>query len=551
MATLNQLVLEHRETIEEYARRVKGVLENVVRARASSIPVYAIKTRVKTWPSLERNWRKESRSFDGLSGIAEVFKVVRDLVGARIVFQFRSEVEDAAKYMSQAARHHGVKLLGKDWDRIEWGPWWNDDEERAVVDRKASVRASGYTSFHRDVELIDPIGGFDGFRFELQMRTLMEEAWAEPNHTLVYKKYKSPETGRLFVLMKQQLKAADDLLQHVADKSMKERQARESVHNIQVSKTYTYDGSGLSEAQRSMLQKAHEFRRAEQHDDAISQFEAILKTLNPSTDAFAAVQLELALDVLLKGGEDYLQKAERIYQPCLGMSRPIDFWASFRMSLIRHEQGISTEAIRRCTHALNILVSEEYDGEIPHYSCNGLEADVRTWLGVLYFRLAKSDTAYFKRCKESAIEQTEQALRLLKKDKTTAVAGIRDRALNNLAYYHLTRKERAGIEKARSYLYRIPFLKVKTPLKRVPVSISNAYILTTLAELNCYEAEIERSPSRRREKLAAAEKAINVTQDMVSSIKRHRNVPLSLERAAMENVQDLIHEVSRTKAAKR
>ncbi len=153
--TMNEALLRQFETFRAALERLGGQIQRQLEAllRAEGIPVQFVTLRVKTAESLAQKLARPDRSYQGLWDVT-------DLLGLRAVTYFDDHVARAARLI----------------------------EEHFTVDLEHSVdhaRPAGYRSVH--YVCAHPEGPAPAFRFELQLRTALQHAWAEVEHDLGYK----------------------------------------------------------------------------------------------------------------------------------------------------------------------------------------------------------------------------------------------------------------------------------------------------------------------------------------------------------------------------
>ena len=111
---------------------------------------------------------------------------VEDLLGVRIICLRLSDVEKVEKYIKLLSEENILSFVtGPDQKRsfilpVNPGGSISDDID---------LRYSGYSSIHYQIELgenSDAPPGLKGLLFELQLRTILEEAWSEIDHKYRY-----------------------------------------------------------------------------------------------------------------------------------------------------------------------------------------------------------------------------------------------------------------------------------------------------------------------------------------------------------------------------
>lgn len=152
-----QMILEEFREAQPMLEKLK---EEVVRTLRKTLDrngllVTAIEARVKTEESLTGKLALKGAKYASLSDIT-------DLVGARIITFYTDDVDRIASMAEQ--------LFEIDWE--------NSVDKR----RLHQLDSFGYNSLHYVCRIL----GYD-LRFELQLRTTLQHAWAAINHDIGYK----------------------------------------------------------------------------------------------------------------------------------------------------------------------------------------------------------------------------------------------------------------------------------------------------------------------------------------------------------------------------
>ena len=152
-----QMILEeYRDALPDLERMRLQVLDTLREAlERNGLVVTAIETRIKTEESLAGKLALKGGKYATLSDIT-------DILGARIVTFYTDDVDRIASIDEQ--------LFEIDWN--------NSVDKR----RLHQLDSFGYNSLH----YICRLPGFD-LRFELQLRTTLQHAWAAINHDTGYK----------------------------------------------------------------------------------------------------------------------------------------------------------------------------------------------------------------------------------------------------------------------------------------------------------------------------------------------------------------------------
>ena len=196
---MNTLDLHNQHILDEYTaclpvlQRLDCALQHVLQdiLDKNNLTVTAITTRVKTKESLAGKLARKGDKYNSLSDIT-------DIVGARIVTFYTDDVDRIAAMVEQ--------LFEIDWD--------NSIDKRRLHD----LDSFGYNSLHyicrmpRKI-LYDPDRPqLNEIRFEVQLRTNLQHAWASINHDTGYKS--GVEIPRVYV---RQLNRLAGMLEMVDD----------------------------------------------------------------------------------------------------------------------------------------------------------------------------------------------------------------------------------------------------------------------------------------------------------------------------------------------
>lgn len=154
----------YRRCEDEWARVLDGQADAIRTKILTTISRSVLKLRVKTRSSLSQKHSQQQYNPD-LDG-----EPVKDLLGLRVVVPFLEDVESV------------VAGLEKGWTVVE-------------IERKSEVlsyREFGYDAIHVILDLQEELRGIDLPRgvarvCEVQVRTYLQEAWAEVEHELIYK----------------------------------------------------------------------------------------------------------------------------------------------------------------------------------------------------------------------------------------------------------------------------------------------------------------------------------------------------------------------------
>lgn len=188
-----QAIIDEYDTligdIAKFKDLAMSVVEKVI--KDSGVEVTAVEGRVKGRDSLIGKLHRKGSKYFSLEDIT-------DIVGVRIITLFCDDVDRVATYMSQ--------LFDVDWTES--------------VDKRAAhdLVSFGYNSLHYIVRIPSEIGGkavpssLAGLKFEIQMRSTLQHAWAAMEHDIGYKSAVGtpPEYRRMFSRLAGALELVDE-----------------------------------------------------------------------------------------------------------------------------------------------------------------------------------------------------------------------------------------------------------------------------------------------------------------------------------------------------
>lgn len=159
--------------MEEFGVSLVGLLREML--RHNGIVVHTIDHRVKTESSARKKIETAEGAYESYTGL-------HDLLGLRITCYFSDEVDKVAEVIDREFKVDPGKSVNKG--------------------ETLGVREFGYKSVHRVARLgkrrvdLAEYRRFNDMQFELQIRTVLQHAWAEIEHDLGYKQETIPEPMR-------------------------------------------------------------------------------------------------------------------------------------------------------------------------------------------------------------------------------------------------------------------------------------------------------------------------------------------------------------------
>ncbi len=174
---------------EEYARSLSDLIERIL--KNAGIKVHSVSYRTKEQSSFAGKLRRPEKNYGRLEEIT-------DLAGIRIITFFAEDVDYVAEVLS---REFGV-------------------DEQASVDKRvySDPHRFGYLSLHYVLSIdgnradLAEYRSFSGLKCEVQVRSILQHAWAEIEHDLGYKSETAvpAELRRRFARISGLLELADD-----------------------------------------------------------------------------------------------------------------------------------------------------------------------------------------------------------------------------------------------------------------------------------------------------------------------------------------------------
>lgn len=181
------LVRAYREALPEYERLRDAAVAHVSRLlNAAGLKIHHVTGRVKRPASLADKLRRKPGRYRTLQDVT-------DLVGVRVITYFANDVNVVARLMED---HHLV-----DWDNSIDKSKMHDPDRFGYLGVHYVLRA--------EPDLVPELAGT---RFEVQIRSILQHAWAEIEHDLGYKNPQAVprEVRRRFYRLAGLLEMADE-----------------------------------------------------------------------------------------------------------------------------------------------------------------------------------------------------------------------------------------------------------------------------------------------------------------------------------------------------
>lgn len=274
---LNLLNKEYDTKKDFYTKAAKTLKNLIINLLDDNFNKTNVLYRIK-----ERNSCNEkiSRKYiDKLEEIKSIEDVLTDLIGIRIICMYESEIKLIAE------------LLEKEFDLLE-----KTDKTKELLEND---NAFGYKGLHLDIKLqnkrteLTEYSSYKNLQFEIQIRTIIQNAWSELDHQIKYKKHIPKELGRRINRLAALFEIADTEFESIDNVSQKlETEAKEaSVLKIQNEKT------------PKKKQKSEEDNEKEKVKLDIFSFVALLSEF--FEDVYQSWAVESLLDDILECNPEY------------------------------------------------------------------------------------------------------------------------------------------------------------------------------------------------------------------------------------------------------
>ncbi len=158
-----------RREFDEYAARrseaVKAIEALVETALRDLRPRPSVKGRAKSFMSYFKKLVRLSQQFE----LSDSLPVINDMIGIRVVCPFIEDLDNAEKAITNAFEVKEIERKGSDYSFKEFGY-----ESTHILINIPEELSSRYGKLGCDI-------------IEIQVRTILQDAWAEVEHELVYK----------------------------------------------------------------------------------------------------------------------------------------------------------------------------------------------------------------------------------------------------------------------------------------------------------------------------------------------------------------------------
>lgn len=334
--------------------------------------IYSYKTRIKSVDSL---LAKVGRKHDGTETDINVKKSIEqidDLVGGRVLVYHPSKVLRLNDMFTKDVRR--TQVLEITIHSHQYDPNFADLQElthQSELPCKLILNNTGYSGFHYVLQPLFHDGYYSGTyqdtagiqpfgKFELQVRTIIQETWSEVQHRLLYKgnMIKPMYTRSLnsqFANLARMLSSCDNLLE-----SLTESEQFAPTKKMAASRVYPEFGDFHDELKKSLaIFEEQKMPISERYQEAEIFFEHYKNEIREYTkdisDKTLGINLELS-EYYLKSG--HYQEALHLFQKMEQVSRE-DAWIYLRAAESCARNPEYFDEGRQYIEKLHLLVSTE------------------------------------------------------------------------------------------------------------------------------------------------------------------------------------------------
>lgn len=214
---------------EDFAKRVEGLIRDIL--KRESFRIHTLESRAKALDSFYEKAQKPDEQLPGKPKYSEPMNDITDLAGVRVIAYLTDDTQAISE------------IVKREFRVLE------------TIDKSSELMANrtvGYQSIHHIVELSDArcnlseYSNFRGLKCEIQVRTILQHAWAELEHDMQYKAdaQLSLELGRKVLLLAGLVEIVDEQFQTISDESARLRQ--DTLDRLRIGETETIEISGIT-----------------------------------------------------------------------------------------------------------------------------------------------------------------------------------------------------------------------------------------------------------------------------------------------------------------
>lgn len=224
---MNNIIQQYKKEKEKYeacCQKIELLIKELL--NIESIRYHKIESRTKDIESLNKKIISKGGKYQNINDIT-------DIVALRIITYFEDEVESVAKIINDN---------------------FIIDEMNSCDKRKLPLNEFGYRSLHYVVDLnterqnLKEYERFKNIKIEIQIRSILQHAWAEIEHDLGYKGVATvPDSfKRNFCMIAAQLEMADRDFIKLRDESLSYKEKSDTIIKNEISENLSIDSISLT-----------------------------------------------------------------------------------------------------------------------------------------------------------------------------------------------------------------------------------------------------------------------------------------------------------------
>lgn len=429
--------------VEEYVEKIRPHIESSLKlledrlrkARdRNGIPIHLMKWRVKSIDSAYLKTKRKSKT--SLSDIT-------DIGGFRILCMFEQDIFPI--------HEHLVKLLKDDGFSMSEFRIFNWHDESAILNLETEVKRqfadhsdgkrdnkdSGYRSLHY---VVNQGRGGHQCSIEIQLRTLLQDAWAELEHAISYKHGSiHPHIRKSFSLLARDLETNDMLIKHLRDIDEKERYIEAfSLENVGPYSVFWYEGHMIPDLFRtntelkSCLDEYEKWVRTDRtgQSDLREWASSAREIFQRITSKISVSDLEIpevkywidAEKAFLHFCSGELDPALDIYEALI-KRYPHHYVAHFRKGEIEFIRGNTEKCLVSFDQSEEAMDSQEQPDVLNSYRLKVKLANIYWFMGSEYFGIA--------------LTKTKEAEKIMMEHSSLLQESDRRKLANNCCWYQM------------------------------------------------------------------------------------------------------------------
>ncbi len=303
------------EEVEKYHAKIKPLINSALSALEDriisgrdekNVPVYLTKLRVKSIDSIYLKTKRKAKA--SLSDIT-------DYGGFRILCLFEQDLVPVHEFLINVLANDGYELV-----EFKVFNWEKDSPQVAQMNEHTSSKFKGYESDinpkesgYKSIHYV--IKSQHNLHIEIQLRTLLQDVWAELEHALSYKQGSiHPHIKKSFALLARDLETDDKLIKHLREISDKEKYTELfALSNIGPYRVFQYDDGVLPSLLSSDTELGNAFSEYKTYIENGPNNQDLMEWATKAEGLYKQVKSKLSAADLDEGGIKLWVDMEKAY----------------------------------------------------------------------------------------------------------------------------------------------------------------------------------------------------------------------------------------------